>query len=364
MAQHRLTSSTSSISRHVDLASDGTGTGVVYADRRTTTAVYFRRFDATGTPEGPEISLGDGSTPSIVWTGDRFVVAIQRGLSRNPGFWIDLVYLQPDGTVESTTTYPIHSPSIDYPELELVRSATGAFAVLVGDRYLSTQSWRFGVLGDPSVAPSFDYFDRDGDPRDATVAADPAGGYVVMYSSNFSIVYRRVEPDGSILSSPTTVLARGTGSTIYRMPHLLHDGTDFVFTFVEDLFTNESIELARGLTAGARARVAQATSSSAQALRYPRIARRGSQLLVTWQQFSPTATDTFRIDGRRYSLPPSGPPVAQDGVTQLLPTFTVDEHLHDAAWTGDSSATLGWIDLRWSQREVYAMGIVGPSCAP
>jgi len=346
---------------------------------------YFQRLDASGAPAGGEVALtsftsatgGLVNSAEITWTGTEWGVIWSQSIYLAPPAQERLV-LQRIAQDGSMIGAPAAADAVDEwglllaaRSLVLLHTATAGFAVMYtgsrGPAYYETRLFR--VLGD-GTAPSAPVQIAEHAPTgDAVVGPGDTFG-VVFVDGLSGMAFRRVEPDGALVSPPVTVFAR-SGSA-FANATLLYDGSQYIFAWREEDFVGSTnydhrISIARGTGAAAPSeaavvRTARRVIDDTHPVRHPRLALRDGTVLLTWQQVT-TGGTSFRIDAQRYAVATDAM-VALEPVSTVQPLAVTDHQIHDLVWTSATTAVLGWADTRWGDTEIYDLGLTLPACGP
>ncbi|MGC4118632.1 MAG: hypothetical protein QM765_29560 [Myxococcales bacterium] len=236
---------------HPQLAFDGTGYGIAWQDRRSSTdGVYFRRVDATGAEAGGETLMGlEGYWPAIAWNGTGYAVA-----------WSD----------DSASTAGSFSPDIAFALVSTTGSVAAQQTVTApdGNNYYASLAWTGSEYGLTFVSSN-------------------------KYATNDNVVLARFSAAGVLQGSVVTLTepdqgARDSSSACWT-------GTDYLVTWRQPGANNTAA------IAGMRVDAAGAKLAGAWALTDP-LGRGWTPLVaagatsdgLVWQDLSGSGPISFR----------------------------------------------------------------------
>jgi hypothetical protein len=312
-----------------DVVFDGTDYFVVWQDNRSGSAdIYGARVAPGGTlRDGAGILIAGGIegqvTPAVVFDGTNVAVVWQQNLFE--GIGVGLAFVRPDGSVSlpvvlagGDSQRPL-APDIAFDGTNyLVVWGTGiAFAPGLDWTIHGARVGPDGALLDQFVIAT----DPSEAHRDPVVGFD-GEHYLVVWSSNESIVGTRIDRDGGIVDPAPFVIAAGAGFIVtYTTPALAFDGTNHLVVWQQNWRrAGQDVGAARVSPSGqvldpSPIRLPPGPGGSSD----PAVAFNGS-FLVVWQDRRPRATGGVDVYGAR---------VRRNGTVADATAFPIAAHADD-----------------------------------
>ena len=334
---------------------DGTHVGVAYA-QRTGGGSANVRF-ALLNPNGSLVSdqavttyLLDAmrSRPGLAWSGTEYAVV-------SDYFSQDVMFQRLDAA-GATKGSPIDVGNGEsFPQNPAV-AWSASYAGYSVAFYASSQLHFRRVGADASVLDPVNTVSGLGvsSGRDLVLRVAPNGAWTVATGGSFDISLTTFNPDGSRTLAPQTLASSVSSSS--GGPDLVHDGTNWLTTWINSGFT--SVVVNRGSTANNPANVVTATNLGEAVLSMV-----DGTIAVAWLQ-RPSTSGSYALRLQRFAIPSTATSALTSihNAVDVLPTQNTGVNDIALVSTGDALVAI-WADNRWgATREIYAAPINLQSC--
>jgi hypothetical protein len=201
---------------HPSVAADASGNFLVvwdgYGQDDGGFGVFGQRYDSSGSPQGAELHINSFTTgnqrwPAVAWANGSFVVVWQSNLQDGSGYGVFGQRYDAGGTPQGPE-FPVNSSTPNGQSRPAMASDPNGNFVVVWDSSLQDGNG-LGVFGqrfDATATPQGAEFQVNtfvtGNQSGASVALDPAGDFVVVWSSpqdgsSFGVFGQRYDASGS-----------------------------------------------------------------------------------------------------------------------------------------------------------------------